>query len=75
MKAEGVNTSLNLAVDYPEIPVLLRNKHGGKTCAELKAKGEASLKPLKNRVRVIEIRGEQRDLHCLRPFFIGVLSV
>jgi len=43
--------------------------------AELKAKGEASLKPLKNRVRVIEIRGEQRDLHCLRPFFIGVLSV
>ena len=26
VKAEGVNTSLNLAVDYPEIPVLLRKK-------------------------------------------------
>ena len=75
MKAEGVNTSLNLAVDYTEIPVLLRINMAARQSAELKDKREASLKPLKNRVRVIEIRGEQRDLHCLRPLFIGVLSV
>ena len=38
-KGEGGNTPLNLAADYPEIPVLLR-KHGGKTSAEVKAKGK-----------------------------------
>jgi len=75
VRAEGVNISLNLAVDYPEIPVFLRKNTAARQRAEFKTKGEASLKPLKNRVRVIEIRGEQRDLHCLRPFFIGVLSV
>ena len=77
---ENELTLLDIAIEnnHGEIADLLR-KHGGKTGEELKAEGRKRdfTKPLShgNCVRLIEKRERQWNLHCLIPFFIGVLSV